>query len=281
MIAAAAGTDRLLVLDAGTGEALTEHGATGEIAGRFRDPSGVAVVGDLVMVAEEEGGRIQVLRLPGLSTAGFLGAGGLRAPTLLTAAPDGDGYEAWVADRGEADGRGEIVRLRFMLDGDALRGEVGAPVAATRGGGETLAPLAALGADPARERLLVAEQGPGGSGLWVLDGDGRFAGRAAEGLGGGAPALALLPCGDDRGWWIVAEPGDGQTRFLLLDRVTLEPVGSFVGRSTAGASAVAATSAGTPELPTGAVYVVDGEGTVTAFDWRDVAAALELPVCEP
>jgi len=281
VIAAAADTDRLLIFDAATGEALAEHGAAGEIAGRFRDPAGVAVVGGLALVAEAEGGRVQVLRLPGLSTAGFLGAGTLRAPSLLAAARAGDGYEVWVADRAEGEGRGEIVRLRFALEGDSLRGEVGAPITATKSGGETLAPLAALGADPARERLLVAEQGRDGGGLWILDRDGRFAGRAAEGLGGGPPGLALFPCGEEGGWWIVAEPGDGPTRFLLLDRATLEPAGSFTGTATAGSSAVAAAPAGTPELPAGAVYAVDREGAVTAFDWRAVAAALALPACGP
>lgn len=281
VIAAAAATDRLLVLDAGTGEILTEHGATGEIAGRFRRPAGLAVVADLLLVAEAEGGRVQALRLPGLSTAGFLGAGTLRAPGVLAAVAAGSGYEVWIGDDGEEDGRGEIVHLLFTLDGDSLRGEVGAPVAAARTGGDTLAQLAALVADPARGRLLVAERMSGG-GLWVLDADGRFAGRAAEGLAGDPPGLALFPCGEEGGWWIVAEPGDSDdaTRFRLLDRITLEPAGSFTAPATAGSSAVAASAAATPELPAGAVYALGHEGTVTAFDWSDIASALDLPDCE-
>lgn len=279
VIAAAAGTDRLLVFDAVTGEALVEHGSTGEIAGRFRRPAAVAVVGDLALVAEETGGRIQVLRLPGLSTAGFLGAGMLVAPTLLAAAPDGDGYEVWVADRAETGGRAEIVRLRFTLDGDSLRGEVGAPVATTRSGSETLTPLAAMGVDAVRERLLVVEQGREGGGVWIIDREGRFAGRAAEGLAGGPPGLALFPCGAEGGWWIVAEPGDGPTRFLLLDRATLEPVASFTGAVTTGSRRVSVLPAGTPGFPAGAVYAVDGAGAVSAFSWGDVAAALGLDDC--
>ena len=66
------------------------------------------------------------------------------------------------------------------------------------------------------------------------------------------------------------------TRFHLFDRATLAAVGSFQGRITAHTDGVALDATATARFPGGVLYAVNDDASVTAFDLRDVAAALGL-----
>ena len=66
------------------------------------------------------------------------------------------------------------------------------------------------------------------------------------------------------------------TRFHLFDRDTLRAAGTFQGTATAHTDGVALDATATPRFPGGALYAVNDDASVTAFDLRDVAAALGL-----
>ncbi|HEX2164216.1 MAG TPA: hypothetical protein VHM02_09725, partial [Thermoanaerobaculia bacterium] len=100
VIVAAAASHRLVLFDAATGELLRELGSLGEGPGQFREPVAVAVAGDLAFVAERGNARVQVLRLPGLATVGFLGDGELARPAAVAVEPAGERWAVWVAEEG-------------------------------------------------------------------------------------------------------------------------------------------------------------------------------------
>jgi hypothetical protein len=169
LLAAAARTHRLVLFDAATGELLRELGVAGERPGQFRDPADVAVAGDLAFVAESGNGRVQVLRLPGLSTVGFLGGGELRRPVALAVEARGTGLVLWVADEAAAEGEGPRHRA-FELGPDGLPtaaggGKVGEGAAPARPAppGRDVAPLPCL-----EGRWLAAARDEA---LVLLDGD--------------------------------------------------------------------------------------------------------------
>ncbi len=274
LLATAGATDRLLVFDAATGEPLRELGASGERPGRFRGPAGIAVLDDLAFVAESGNARVQVLRLPGLSTVGFVGAGALSAPLRVAVERAEGGYAVWVADRAAAGGD-ELRLRRFRFHPDGSSEELVSTAVAVGGGAASEGSVTALEADPAAGHLLVVVARPGTGSVALREGEeGPWAGGVAV-VAGPLGGAALYPCPGGDGWWLLAGRDADEALFAVLDRGTLAPVASF---AAAGAPAVAlwVLAAATPELPAGAVYALREGGGISAFDWRRVAARLGL-----
>jgi hypothetical protein len=189
LLAAAAASHRLILFDAASGGLLRELGSAGERPGQFREPVAVGVAGDLAFVAERGNGRVQMLRLPGLSTVGFLGAGELTEAAAMVVRV-GPGGEVGVV---VAEGSGALPRrlVRFVVVGDgtvlaqgndaatgivqaaALAGAAGAGAAPCGGGGPWWV-------TPGEEVLFVHDGGTS----WT----GRF--RLAEPAPAGAVAVA-------------------------------------------------------------------------------------------
>jgi 3-phytase len=95
-----------------------------------------------------------------------------------------------------------------------------------------------------------------------------------------AEGVALWSCPDGDGYWIAVDQLAPLTTFHLFERDTLAPVGSFQGKATAYPDGIALDATATPRFPGGALYAVDNDVAVTAFDLRDVAATLGLdPSC--
>lgn len=232
LLATAEATDRLLVYDAASGEALRDFGGGGDAAGRFSRPRGIAVAGDLAFVAERGNARVQVLRLPGLSTVGFVAAGDLAAPGALAVVEAGGGvYDLHVEDAGAP----AVHRYRVRVSGDGLLAEHATTFTAA-GGAEVAAVHPPLG-------------------------------------------TALYPCPDGGGYLVAADRGEAPTLFRVLDRGSGVEVGSFSGEATAHSDAISIWPAAGDAFPAGALYAVHEGGSVSAFDWRQVAAALGLRGC--
>ena len=71
-----------------------------------------------------------------------------------------------------------------------------------------------------------------------------------------------------------------QTHFLLFDRDTLAPRGSFRGEVTAHTDGIALHAATTATFPAGALFAVHDDKAVAAFDLGEVARVLALdPDC--
>jgi 3-phytase len=293
LIATAKATDQLVVYDGDTGERIRSVGSRGDGPGQFRRPNGVFVIDDLLFVVERDNRRVQVLALPGFDSLAVFGAGDLVKPYGLWVRPDGDGYELFVTDAYMAgeDADGEDILpphaqldrrvKRFRVDGDssAMRGELVQAFGDTGADG-ALRVVESIWGDAAGNRLLIAEEDEAyANEIKVYGLDGRWQGRVfgREVFKAQAEGIALWQCPDGSGYWLTTEQGPGQTVFHLFDRASLDHVGAFTGAAVANTDGIWLQQAGTRAFPDGAFYAVHDDQGVVAFDWRAIAAALDLP----
>ena len=90
----------------------------------------------------------------------------------------------------------------------------------------------------------------------------------------------MWSCTPDTGYWIAADQRYPHTHFLLFDRDTLAPRGSFMGEVTAHTDGIALHAATTAAFPAGALFAVHDDKAVAAFDLGEVVRALALdPAC--
>ena len=88
-----------------------------------------------------------------------------------------------------------------------------------------------------------------------------------------------MRCADGSGWWIGTDQYKDRSVFHLFDRNTLQHVGSFAGKLTANTDGVWLDEQGDARFPQGVFYAVHDDQALAAFDWRDVASALQLNPC--
>lgn len=283
-------TDRLTVHDLETGSLVRHVGAPGEGPGQLSRPNGVAVTGDLLFVVERDNHRIQVFRLPSFEPMGWFGESELRKPYGLTIlepgleqGPErGNGrLEMWVTDDFEAAPGPELgERLRRYLvetSGQQVIARALGVAGATEGPGALLK-VESIQADPEQKLLLIADER--GRSLDVYDLDGKFTGRQIQGLFDADPeGIVLYRCPDGGGYWVTTEQRNARTRFHVLDRRTLDPVGVFTGETTGNTDGIALTQQGSPRFPQGALLAVHDDRAVAAFDWGEIAEALKLREC--
>ncbi|MDQ2702607.1 MAG: phytase [Pseudomonadota bacterium] len=296
LIASAKSTHRLVVHDANTGALLRTVGSKGEAPGQFLRPNGLAVFGDRLYVVERDNHRVQVLALPGFEPVASFGGDVLRSPygIWLNETEPGE-LQAYVTDSFMYGERYDIVppyqelaqrvrRFRVQSDQDgSLRVQYGgafgdiAPATALR-------MVESLAGDPAHDRLMVADEsrsddnGHRGSTLREYTLDGEPTGRSMPhgSFAAEAEGVVLWNCPGDGGYWIAVDQLAPLTIFHLFDRDTLEPRGSFQGRTTAFTDGVALDATASARFPGGALYAVSDDIALAAFDLRDVVAALDL-----
>lgn len=300
LIASAKSTHRLVVYDGETGEQLRTFGGKGEAPGQFKRPNGLAVFGDRLFVVERDNHRVQVLALPSFRPIGSFGAEVLRSPYgLWLNETEPDELEAYVTDSfmygerfdvvppfAELDQRVRRFRVQFDQAG-RLRvhyaGAFGDTAPAT-----ALRIVESIAGDPAASRLMIADesrsddQGHRGSTLREYGFDGASTGRSMPqgSFAAEAEGVALWSCPGGNGYWVAVDQLAPHTTFHFFDRETLEPRGSFHGNTTSFTDGIALDATATRRFPGGALYAVDDDKAVTAFDLRDVAATLGLdPSC--
>lgn len=296
LVATAKATDQLVVYDGDTGQRLRTFGGTGTALGQLQRPNGVATIDDrYLFVVERDNHRVQMFQLPDFTPLLAFGADALQQPYGLWVQPKGEGYEVLVSDAYMAgeDAQGEdIVPPLAQLDRRFRRYEV-----AQAGGQWTARDAGAFGdtgaagairvpeslfGDAANNRLLVAEEDvPTGTLLREYDLQGRYLGRD---VGKGqyvaqAEGIALMRCADGSGWWLASDQFADRTVFHLFDRRSLAHAGSFAGEVTGLTDGVWLDERGDARFPQGVLYASHLDLGVAAFDWRDIAAALELPEC--
>ena len=300
LIASAKSTHRLVIYDGQTGEQLRTVGEKGDAPGRFNRPNGVAVFGDRLFVVERDNHRVQVLALPSFRPVGSFGADVLRSPYGLWLDETEPGeLEAYVTDSfmygdhfdvlppfKELDQRVRRFRVQFDQAG-RLRvhyaGAFGDTAPAT-----ALRIVESIAGDPAASRLMIADesrsddQGHRGSTLREYGFDGQPTGRSMPqgSFAAEAEGVALWSCPGGDGYWVAVDQLAPHTTFHVFDRDTLAPRGSFHGNTTSFTDGIALDATATRRFPGGALYAVDDDKAVTAFDLRDVAAGLGLdPSC--
>jgi 3-phytase len=287
IIATAKSTHRLLVFSAADGRLLRTYGEEGGAPGQFRRPNGVAVVGNLLLVTERDNRRVQLFRLPELTSLGFLGAGTVRAPYGVAAFRSDRGIEAYVTDNylragdavpADAD-LGERVRHFFVVDlGGSVESTLVRNFGATSGDG-VLHVVESIAADPERGRLLIADEWENALSVKVYGLDGAFIGPViGQGLFIREPeGLALVPC-DGGGFWIATDQRTERTVFLLFDRTSLRPLGSFTGKVVANTDGIAVMNGRLGPSANGGLLAVNSDSSVAAFSLAEIERALGIGI---
>lgn len=277
----------LVIYDANDGKTLKRVGKKGTAKGEFNRPNGVVVIDNLAIVVERDNHRVQVLRLPELTSLGFIGEKELRKPYGLTVFKDASGsYALYVTDNYELvedqippdSALGERVRqYRFTATANGLKSEAVRAFGETKGEG-VLRIVESIYADPTNNRVLIAEEDERDTYVKVYSLEGKFTG---ETLGHGihhfqTEGIALYACGDSAGYWIVTDQSDSGNAFHIYDRKTLAHLGGFSGAVTANTDGIALTQQGYGNFPQGAFFAVHDDGGVGTFSWKAIASALKL-----
>ena len=287
------GSKGLVLYDGDTGATLRDIGSVGPGPGQFSRPNGIAVAGDLAFVVERDNSRVQVLSLPDLETRLTFGEDALQKPYGLWIREHGAGdLEVMVSDAYMAgeDAVGEDIlppmdQLDRRIHRYRVRDNAGEPRAQAAGTfGDTTAAGAiripeSLWGDVANDRVLIAEEDVAtGTGYRDYSLEGQFKGRSI-GVGqfkAQAEGLTLWACEDGTGYWIATDQFKDRSLFHVFDRVSLEPLGAFAGGTVANTDGIWLHQAGTKQFPAGVFYAVHDDMGVGAFDWRDIAKALDL-----
>lgn len=294
--ATAKSTDQLIVYDGDSGERLRAVGGSGSGPGQLSRPNGIATIDDkYAFVVERDNHRVQMFALPDFRPLLSFAAADLVQPYGLWVRKRGEGYEAIVSYNymaGEDANGDDIVPPLAELDKRFRRYEVRqtngkwAAVAAGHfgdtGSAGAIRVTESVFGDEANNRLLIAEEDiPAGTRLREYTLDGKYAGRdvGAANYKAQAEGIALMRCRDGSGWWVASDQFDDRTVFHLFDRKTLGHAGSFVGNVTGLTDGVWLDERGDARFPQGVFYASHLDVAVSAFDWRDIAAALKLPVC--
>lgn len=296
LVATAKATDRLVVYDGATGQRLRAVGGSGTAPGQLQRPNGVATVDDrFAFVVERDNRRVQMFALPGFEPLLAFGDDQLVQPYGLWVRPLGDGYEVLVSDAYMAgeDAAGEDIvpplpdldrrfhRYTLAQADGGWNVQHGGAFGDTTAAGAIRVPESLFG-DADNDRLLVAEEDvPTGTRLREYDLQGRYRGRdvGADNYLAQAEGIALMRCADGSGWWVGSDQFADRTVFHLFDRRTLEHAGAFAGEVTGLTDGIWLDERADERFPQGVLYASHQDMAVSAFDWRDIAAALDLADC--
>jgi 3-phytase len=92
---------------------------------------------------------------------------------------------------------------------------------------------------------------------------------------GDPEGIMLYRCGEE-GYWILTDQGETRTVFHLLDRVSMEPLGSFAGEVTANTDGIWLEQGMVPGVGRGALFALHDDGGLSAFSWETIAERFEL-----
>jgi 3-phytase len=290
LLATAKATDLLVLYDGDTGKTMKSVGGSGAAAGQFRRPNGIFVIDNFVFVVERDNQRVQILSLPSLTSLGSFGADLLISPYGLWVNRSSGGYDVIVSDAymspanedvppplGQLDKRFK----RFRVDlSDGLTAKHVGNFGDTDAEGAILIPESVWGDAFNRQILLSEENQSTGTFLKVYGLDFKYSGQTVgKGLfKAQAEGITLWQCPDNTGYWITTDQYKDRSVFHVFERIGFAYVGSFAGSTTANTDGVWLHQTGTALFPMGVFYAVHDDQGVAAFDWRDIAKALSLPM---
>jgi 3-phytase len=287
--------DVIRIHDASSGEWLRNLGGAGEEPGQFQRPNGIVAIDGLLVVVERDNHRVQVFNLPQLESLAVVGGDDLIRPYGAYVHAIGDErYRLYVTDNyetadeqvppeSELDRRVHVFTLEVDRDAEGLARSVAATHVQTFGetsGPGVLRVVESLWGDPVHDRLMVAEEDPaGGRVLKTYTLAGRFTGEivGADVFRVQPEGIALYECADGEGYWVTTDQDDGRNVFHVFERASLRHIGAFAGAATRNTDGIWLTREPLPGFPAGAFFAVHDDQAVAAFDWRLIAAALDLP----
>ena len=287
LLATAKETDVVLVFDASSGELIDRVGGSGAGPGMLERPNGIAVINNIALVVERDNARVQVFSLPAFTTLGFIGETELIRPYGLAVYQDSAGsYVLYVTDNYEtADEQvppdkelgQRVKKYRFHVSGDSVGVEHEKSFGDVAGDG-MLRVVESLAIDQSNNLILIAEEDEAQSMLkgYALDGqyvaqsiDARYFPNQAEGI-------VLYTCGEHDGYWVATDQADEKSIFNVFDRRSLAFLGAFQGEVTANTDGIALSQQTFSAFPNGGFWAVHDDGSVAAFDWGEIAKALNL-----
>lgn len=134
-------------------------------------------------------------------------------------------------------------------------------------------------ADPEYGRLYIADEAYARRDIKIYTLDGTFTSEWIPNryFSSEPEGIALYACEDGSGYLIGTDQHKtDENKYVVLDRESLEYLGAFRGEITRNTDGIWLTQQAFGPFPAGAFYAVHDDGSVTAFDWRDIAAALGL-----
>ncbi|MFZ9690363.1 MAG: phytase, partial [Phycisphaerales bacterium] len=216
---------------------------------------------------------------------GAYGSGDLIKPYGVTGVARGEGvYRTWITDSYElvedavppdsALGR-RVREYEVRVTGDRAAASLVRTFGDTSGTG-VLRVVESIMADPANNRLMIAEELEGQSQLKVYSLEGRFTGDTVPQrfFPNQAEGIVLYACGDSAGYWIATDQGKVANTYHLFDRMTLQHVGSFGSPTILNTDGIAITQRAFPGFPAGALFAVHDDGGVAAISWAAIADAV-------
>lgn len=299
LLATAKEGDVIRVHDAVTGAPIRRAGGAGDELDQFDRPNGVAVIDDLMIVVERDNRRVQVFSLPSFEPLGAFGTphdwhravgegeDRLRLPYGLTVYKKDNGtYILYVTDAfAEPDGSvpppseldERVEQFRFTVENGTLRHQHIRNIGATSGPG-MLKVVESIWADPAHNRLLIAEEKEDETKIKVYTLDGTFTGKtiSSDYFQHQAEGIMLYECGKADGYWLTTDQSETQNTFHLFDRQSLEHIGAFRGKTVTNTDGIVATEQAFGPFENGAFYAVHNDGSTVGFDWADIAESVGL-----
>ena len=283
----------LVIYDGDSGATLRRFGKEGDGPGQFRRPNGIAVLGNHLFVVERDNRRVQMLSLPELKTLAVFGQAQLQQPYgLWVRALAEDAIEVTVTDAYMAgeDANGDdlppplpelgqrMQRYRLAVTGGDVEVAHVSAFGDISSAGAIRIPESIMG-DVALDRLLISEEDTAtGTAVREYDLSGAYRGRTI-GLGtfeAQAEGIALWQCRDGSGYWLTTDQFKDRSVFHVYDRASLAHVGAFVGNTVGNTDGVWLHQTATTRFPDGVFYAVHDDMAVGAFDWRDIARAMNL-----
>ena len=250
-------------------------GEPGTGPGQLQRPNGIAVAynlnaasgtTDAVFVVERDNNRVSVFSLPERQFLGTFGNNDLDKPYGIALARVNGQLQAWITSTGSSPDRVKVFEVRPGGSGIEGRLLFDFPVDAT---------LESLVIDPEHDRALIcAESAPYDIRVYNLKGE--YQSRFGAGIFTNDPeGIVLYDLGNGEGYYIVADQEASPTEYEVFDRKTLNYIGNFSGK-TSGTDGIALTQMALPNFPKGSFYALHSDRAVHAYDWREIARAMNL-----
>ncbi|RJS93517.1 phytase [Salinisphaera sp. Q1T1-3] len=289
LLATAKSTNEVRVYDADNGAPIASVGRGDGVD--LARPNGIAVADDMAFVVERDHARVSVLALPSLQPIGQFGADHLVRPYGIWIGPaNADGQRQVVItddyinadDSRPADAALDhrLQTYRIARDGDTIAAHWQHAAGPTRGDG-VLRKVESIAGDPAHDRLLVSDEGASQRDIKIFDLAGKFTGQT---IGQGRfqqdpEGIARVNCGHEAGYWITTDQGDARNRFYVFDRNDLTYRGAFESPAVRNTDGIGLTQTAMPHFPDGALFTVNDDGNVAAFDLGTISRQLGPAAC--
>ncbi|KAA3658066.1 MAG: T9SS C-terminal target domain-containing protein [Calditrichaeota bacterium] len=260
-----------------TNQYIGRIGGNGSSEGKLGYPNGVGVaynvatgkgMNDVVFAVERDNNRVSMFSLPEKEFIGSFGGNRLDEPYGIGFYKTNGVLQAWITNTGDNPNTVAIYNITATNNGatgDFVREF------------NTLGELESIVIDPVYQEVYLSDESEERN-IMVYGLNGNFKKRIGHGLFVEDPeGIALYDIGSGNGWLVVSDQNSDPTQFEIFERGSLKHLGYFIGE-TDGTDGLTLTQYALPNFPDGSFYAVHSDKRVHAYDWKDIAAGLNLDV---